>query len=212
LQDTKKEALKMYIDLKKDKATFASKEVVFENQFPYGLEDVKSIVNAKDGDVLKPFLHNDSYVIVKVEKKLDAKPLEFKDAYTMVQNDYLITERQIKIAQKAQEMLQNFKGDNVGYVNRTSVNRLPGLNTNEAAEFLNKLFTSTEPKGMIEIGDKIVLYKINNVRFTTINDAQKEAVVATLTNLQNNELMTNLINNLENRYEIQSSLENKKDK
>lgn len=212
LQETKKEALKLYIDLKKDKATFASKEVVFENQFQYGLEEVKSIVNAKEAEVLKPFLHNDSYVIVKVNKKFDAKPLEFKDAYSMVQNDYLITERQIQIAQKAKEMLQNFKGDNVGYVNRTSINRLPGLNPNEAGEFLSKLFTSNEPKGMIEVADKIVLYKINNVRFAEINDAQKEAVLATLTNLQNNELMTNLINNLENRYEIQSSLENKKDK
>lgn len=130
----------------------------------------------------------------------------------MVSNDYLMTERQIQIAQKAKEMLKNFKGDNLGYVNRASVNKIPGLNPNEAGEFLNKLFTSSEPKGMIELGEKIVLYKINNVRFTEINPAQKEAVLATLTNLQNNELMTNLINSLENRYEIQSSLENKKDK
>jgi peptidyl-prolyl cis-trans isomerase D len=212
LQESKKEALKQYIDLKKEKATFSNKEVVFENEFKYALEDIKAIVNAKEAEVLKPFLHNDRYVIVKVNKRIDAQPLEFKEAYSMVSNDYLMTERQIQIAQKAKEMLKNFKGDNVGYVNRTSVNRIPGLNPNEAGEFLTKLFTSNEPKGMIELGEKIVLYKINNVRFTDINQAQKEAVLATLTNLQNNELMTNLINSLENRYEIQSSLENKKDK
>jgi peptidyl-prolyl cis-trans isomerase D len=202
LQESKKEALKQYIDLKKEKATFSNQEIVFENEFKYALE----------AEVLKPFLHNDRYVIVKVNKRIDAQPLEFKEAYSMVSNDYLMTERQIQIAQKAKEMLKNFKGDNVGYVNRTSVNRIPGLNPNEAGEFLTKLFTSNEPKGMIELGEKIVLYKINNVRFTDINQAQKEAVLATLTNLQNNELMTNLINSLENRYEIQSSLENKKDK
>ncbi|MFA7571906.1 MAG: SurA N-terminal domain-containing protein [Sulfurimonadaceae bacterium] len=212
LQETKKEALKQYIDLKKEKASFSSKEVVFENEFKYALEDIKTIVNAKESDVLKPFLHNDRYVIIKVNKKIEPQPLEFKEAYSMVSNDYLMTERQIQIAQKAKEMLKNFKGDNLGYVNRASVNKIPGLNPNEAGEFLNKLFTSSEPKGMIELGEKIVLYKINNVRFTEINPAQKEAVLATLTNLQNNELMTNLINSLENRYEIQSSLENKKDK
>lgn len=160
---------------------------------------------------MKPFLHNDGYVIIKVNKKIEPQPLEFKEAYSMVNNDYLMTERQIQIAQKAQELLKNFQGDNIGYVNRTSANKIPGLNPNEANEFLTKLFTSNEPKGMIELGEKIVLYKINSVRFTDINQAQKEAVLATLTNLQNNELMTNLINNLENRYEIQSSLENKKE-
>lgn len=211
LQETKKEALKVYIDLKKDKATFASKEVIFESDFKYALEDIKLIVEAKEGEVLKPFLHNDQYVIVKVNKKFDAKPLEFNDAYTMVSNDYMVTEKQIQLAQKAQEALKNFQGHNVGYINRTSVDKIPGLNENEAGEFLNKLFAATQPKGMIELGDKIVLYKINDVRFTQLNEEQKNAVVSTLSNLLNNELMTNLINNLENRYEIQSSLEKKKD-
>jgi peptidyl-prolyl cis-trans isomerase D len=211
LQETKKEALKVYIDLKKEKATFAQKEVVFENDFKYTLEDIKSIVEAKEGDVLKPFLHDNHYVIIKINKKFDAKPLEFNDAYTMVSNDYLVTEKQIRLAQKAQEALKNFQGHNVGYVNRMSVNKLPGLDENEAGEFLSKLFSATEAKGMIELGNKIVLYKINDVRFTPINEEQKAAVASNLTNLLNNELMTNLINNLENRYEIQSSIQTKKD-
>lgn len=211
LQDTKKEALKLYIDLKKDKATFANKEVVFQNDLKYSLEDIKLIDEAKEGEVLKPFLYNDHYVIVKINKKFDAKPLEFNDAYSMVESDYLITEKQIQLAQKAQETLKNFQGQNIGYVNRTSTDKIPGLDENEAREFLSKLFAATEPKGMIELGDKMALYKINDVRFMKITQEEKDAVLSTLTNLFNNELMTNLIKNLENKYEIQSSLENKKD-
>jgi len=212
VQETKKEALKAYLDLKKEKETFSKQEIVFENEFKYNLENIKEIIAAKEGDILKPFLFNNSFVILKLNKKFDSQPLDFKEAYTMVHSDYVMTERQIQMAQKAKEMLENFKGENLGYVNRTSSAKIPGLNPNEANDFLARLFASNETKGMIQLDEKIVLYKINDVRFTEIDNAQKEAVMNTLTNLQNNELMNNLMNSLENRYEIQSSLENKKDK
>lgn len=206
VKETKKEALKTYLDLKKAKAQFDATSMVYENELLYPLENIKEIQTTPAGEVLKPFLYNNEYIVVKVNSKNDPQPLSYNEAKPAAKEAYIAQERQIQIAQKAKAMLENFKGSNVGYVNRTSVNKLPGLSQNEAADFLNQLFNANSVKGSITLNNKIVLYKINKSRLNEIDKSKKEVVESTLSNLQNSELMSNLISNLENRYEIQSSV------
>jgi peptidyl-prolyl cis-trans isomerase D len=209
-QESKKEALKLYLDLKKEVKSFEDTKTFFENKLPYALEEIQTISASKQGEVLKPFLHNNQYVIVKINKKIEPQPLSFEDAYTMVKNDYEQTQRQIQIAQTAAQKLENFEGKAIGFVNRTSTDAIEGLNQEQAAQFLSQLFEAKEPKGFFQIGDNVVLYKINDSRLGSV-DAQKQAMVqSSLENLLSNELMTNLINDMENRTQIQSSLQKDK--
>ncbi|XPV54067.1 MAG: hypothetical protein ACNI3H_03335 [Halarcobacter ebronensis] len=78
--------------------------------------------------------------------------------------------------------------------------------TMEALTFLNKLFSSTEKQGKVNLGNKIVLYKIEDTRLAQYDESKDEAVRPTVDKLLNQELMNNLIKNLENRYEVQSSI------
>ncbi len=203
---TKKEALKKYLKLKKGEETFASKATIFQSKLSYGNENNKEIASSIPGDILKPFLVDDKYLIVKVVNKITPKVLTYEKAKPVAYLDYEKVARGLQIEKEATKALENFNGVNLGYVSRDSFDKIKGLSQEEALTFLNTLFSSTEKEGKITIGDKIVLYKINNTKLAKYDDKKEEAVKTTINNLLNQELMTNFVKNLEKRYEVQSSL------
>ena len=204
---TKKDALKKYLALKKDEAKFDVTTTIFEDKLPYSPENIEEIKNSTAGIVLKPFEEKDGFSIVKLVKKIDPSPLSYELAKNMVKLDYEDIKRTEKLNLLAKEGLENFKGENLGFVSRNSIDKIKGLNSNEAYGFLNKLFISKDKQGKIEIGDKVVLYKINSSKLATNTTNEEKSVKDVLLKLQKAELMTSLIKNLENRYEITSSLD-----
>ncbi len=207
LQATKKDALKAYIELKKANKTFTNKQTSFINELNFAQEDIDAINSAKEGEILKPILQNDGYIVIKINKKIQPQPLSFEQALPKVKEEYLSTERQIKVAQQAQELLADFKGENLGYVTATSSVNIQGLSQDEQAEFLSKLFQVNEAKGIIEVADKLVVYKINDARLKAVDASQNESILTTLTSLQNSEVIENLVESLEKKYEVRSLLE-----
>ena len=203
---TKKTALKKYLKLKKGEAKFENKGTVFEAKLAYDEENNKEILGAIPGDILKPFLQGDKYVIVKVANKIPSKALVFEKASDLAQADYIQSLKGIELDALATKELENFKGENIGYVSRNSMDKISGLNPQEALTFLNQLFSSTEKKGKITIGEKVVLYKINNSKLASYDAAKDEAVKSTINNLLNQELMNNFVKNLEKRYEVKSEI------
>ncbi|AXH09971.1 peptidylprolyl isomerase [Malaciobacter halophilus] len=206
LKDTKRDALKEYIKYKKNQKEFTKNIVLFENQLPYGKNNT-IITKAKAGDLKKPFLHGDKYIIVKLNKKMFPKQLTFEQAKAKVTQDFINNEKSLKLKALSKKELDNFKGTNIGWVSRSSISKVSGLNQMEASQFLEKLFNTETKKGEVRIGNKVVLFKINDSRFANYEESRDASVKQTLENLQNSELMNNLIKRLENRYEIQSSLE-----
>ncbi|PPK62962.1 peptidyl-prolyl cis-trans isomerase D [Malaciobacter marinus] len=208
LKDTKKDALREYIKYKKSEKDFTKNIVFYENELPYG-ENNAIIKKSKAGDLKKPFLYNDKFIIVKVNKKIFPKQLSFEQAKQKVTQDFINNEKTLKLKALSKKELDNFKGINIGWIDRTSVSNINGLNEMEASQFLNKLFGTDTKKGQIDLGNKVVLYKINDSRFANYDKTRDESIKQTVENLQNTELMNNLIKRLENRYEIQSSLKTK---
>lgn len=77
LKNTKTAALKKYLKLKKGDEKFESKVELAENKLSYQDENNKEILNAVPGDIIKPFLYNDKYVIVKILNKIPPKSFNF---------------------------------------------------------------------------------------------------------------------------------------
>jgi len=202
---TKKEALKKYLKLKKDEDKF-TKEIEFEeSKLAFSEEGLEKINDAVPGDVLKPFINDGKFIVVKVLNKQLPKPLSYEKARDQVLASYESIAASKQLEKVAQAELKNFKGTDLGYVSRSSFEKIPALQPQEALTFLNKLFSSNEKDGKISLGDKIVLYKIEDTRFAKYDSQKDEAVKSTVDKLLNQELINNLINNLENRYEVQSS-------
>lgn len=203
---TKKEALKTYLKVKKGEVALENVEAFTVNTLPYG-QNNQTILTSKVGDLHKPFLLGDSYVIAQLVKKEEAKPLAFEKAQTMAKADFVATQKDAKLIENAKAQAKTFNGKKINGVSRESIDKLSMLDPQEAAQFLNELFTVTNKEGYIKLNNKVVLFKILDSRLGSYDKSKDEAVKSTLTQLQSQELMTNLIKRLENTYEIQSSIE-----
>ena len=62
---------------------------------------------------------------------------------------------------------------------------------------------------MIGIGDKIVFYRINSSKIKDYDKTKDQAVKNAIMQLQETELMTNLLQKLENIFNIKSSIQTK---
>ncbi|AXH12483.1 peptidylprolyl isomerase [Halarcobacter bivalviorum] len=205
-KDTKKDALKKYLKLKKAEENFSKEVEIEESKLAFAEEGIEKINEAVPGDVLKPFVSDGKYLIVKVLNKGLPKPLSYEAAKAEVSKDFENIALGKELEKVAKKELENFNGTSLGYVSRNSFDKVPGLQAQEALQFLNQLFASTEKQGQVNLGNKIVLFKIEDTRLGTYDEAKNEAVSSTVDRLLNQELVNNLIKNLQNRYEVQSSI------
>lgn len=209
VKSTKKTALKTYLKVKKGEENITGSEVIFEDKLGFSSENRDKVRTASKGDLIKPFLEGDNYVLIRVINQFNPKPLEYDIAKHAVKKDFDLEARAAKLAENAKKQLENFTGVKLGYISRDSFNKITGLNANEAAQFLNSLFAVTQKQGQIKIDNKIVLYKINDSRLSKYDTSKDNIVKSTLSDLQNRELMTSFVKRLENRYEVQRSLDEK---
>ncbi|MAC83757.1 MAG: peptidylprolyl isomerase [Arcobacter sp.] len=204
---TKKEALKKYLKVKKAEETLTASTTIDESKLPFSTLNNQKIIDSKPGDLLKPFLEDDKFVIVRVLAKNESKPLSYEKALEDVKVSYEKVAKAKKLDELAQKELENFVGTEVKGITRQSIAKIAGLEPQEAADFLSRLFVSTEKTGTIKVNDKVVLFRIDNSKFGTYDKARDESIKSTIVQLQSEELMNNLVKRLENKYEIQSSIE-----
>lgn len=204
---TKKEALKKYLKVKKAEETLTASTTIDESKLPFSTLNNQKIIDSKPGDLLKPFLEDDKFVIVRVLAKNESKPLSYEKALEDVKVSYEKVAKAKKLDELAQKELENFVGTEVKGITRQSIAKIAGLEPQEAADFLSRLFVATEKTGTIKVNDKVVLFRIDNSKFGTYDKARDESIKSTIVQLQSEELMNNFVKRLENKYEIQSSIE-----
>ena len=206
---TKTEALKIYLKVKKDEEKLETVVGFKESQLPYSDDNVSKILESKEGEIIKPFIENDKYLIVKLNKKNISVPLSYEAALDNVKIDYEKILKDKKLDELANTQLKDFAGTDITGVTRESITKIKGLEQQEAAKFLNQLFSSTSKEGIAKLDNKVVLYRINNSKVAEYNKSKDEVVIGTLKQLQEEELMTNLLKKLENTFAIQSSIQEK---
>lgn len=202
-KDSKKNANKEYIAIKhnKEKAniakTFNALELPFEN-------NNKLITQAKAGKLLKPFYYNKNFYVVKIEKITLPKPLVFNLAKNDAKIDY-INNKKIELLNKdAKNKLNNFKGTLVKSTSRESVEKIKDLDITLAANFLAKVFASSNKEGIINFNDKVVLYKVIASKMGKHDDSKNMMIKNTLMQLKDNTVISNLLKKLEKTYKIET--------
>ena len=205
LKKTKKMALREYLKVKKGESKIENTIVIFEDKLGFNVENIEKIRTATKGRLVKPFLEGNEFVLVKVMNEFNPKPLSYEVTKTDVKKDFEEDNKKVLLVKKAIKELVDFKGTNLGYVSRDSFDKITGLNPTQSAKFLNALFAAKDVKGQINVDGKIVLYSINDSRFSKYDSSKDNIVKSTLSELQNSELMSSFVKNLENRYEVQST-------
>jgi peptidyl-prolyl cis-trans isomerase D len=206
---TKKEALSVYLKLKKDEEKFDKIENFVESKLPFLAENIEKINEVKNGEIIKPFFENKNYYIVKLTNKKPSVVLSFEEAKDRVTLDFEKELKSKKLDEMANNMLNGFVGDNISGVTRESISKIPALEQQEAANFLNQLFSATKKEGVIRLENKAVLYRINSSNMATYDKTKDELVKNAVMQVQESDLVNNLLKKLETIYPIKTSTQTK---
>ena len=206
---TKKEALSVYLKLKKDEEKFDKIENFVESKLPFLAENIEKINEVKNGEIIKPFFENKNYYIVKLTNKKPSVVLSFEEAKDRVTLDFEKELKSKKLDEMANNMLNGFMGDNISGVTRESISKIPALEQQEAANFLNQLFSATKKEGVIRLENKAVLYRINSSNMATYDKTKDELVKNAVMQVQESDLVNNLLKKLETIYPIKTSTQTK---
>ena len=206
LKLAKKEALKKYIQFKKGKIKAQKELTISQDSFAIPQELLKKLKFASSGKVFKPVRKGNSYIIVKLNKKIPPRIKTFKEAKPLLVADYLKIKRKELLIQKAKKALAHFQGyETKNYICRDDVDKIKGLQKPEAAQFLKELFIQTKPQGYIVLSDnKVVLYKIKEQMLIMQNKLKKnkKLIDENSKKLKSAIQNSNLIKKLEELYEI----------
>ncbi|MCK9336768.1 MAG: SurA N-terminal domain-containing protein [Arcobacteraceae bacterium] len=201
LEESKNDALRTYLALKKGEVQFQKITTLGQNSteiLPYK----EQLSNLKPDDIVKPFIVDDSYVILKLNKIIQPEPLSFENAKELAKKDFIEKNSSLALENKAKEVLSNNSLESIGYVSRESVENISGLRSDEASEFLNQLFKTKDTSGVIMLQGKAVAYKILNSKLGIHNESKNLIVSNTIRDIKTNELFSKLLESLEQKYKV----------
>ena len=75
-----------------------------------------------------------------------------------------------------------------------------GLNQQGSADFTTKLFTSNQEKGIISIGDKVVVYKIIEQKLVSLDKNETKGLHQNVDKLKKQSFESNIIKQLDKKY------------
>ncbi len=196
----KTQALKLFIDLKKSKKRFDKTTTIDINNLGLNQDDINDIQKAEKNKVLKPIQSGDKFIILQIIETIKPKPLPFLDIVDEVALSYKI---QVLLKQKAQKALENFQGVNIGTIDMSKFKQIDGLTKEQSQTFYNQLFSRQDKKGIIAIQDKNIVYNIKKSEFGEVGSKEtKDIVSKRIDTIKINLLMSKLLENLKNRYDV----------
>ncbi len=204
LKKAKKIALKKYLLLKKGKIKTNQKLTLIEGKDNFPFEKLK---NAKKGEILKPIKEKNGYLVIKLDIINLPKPMKYEDAKELVKAD-LTKEKKVELLkQKAAEIIKDFKGKDIGFVGRNDYEKLTDMNLTkeEAAEFLDKVFSNNIKIGFFVFGEKAILYKITEQKLFDENKLKEneKLLVKNITGIKESTIENSLIRKLQTKYKIE---------
>ena len=131
--------------------------------------------------------------------------MSFDEARIQVLEIYKEQKTKELVEQKAKDLLEKgFDGINIGFVSRDEIKPIAGLSPTEFGVFVSKLFESKKKKSYVLLDNKAVVYEILEQKLldSKKETEYKDVITQNVSYLKNNELIQDLINALQKRYEI----------
>lgn len=198
-----------FVALRNQKINFEKELNITENDVLYPLD---LLAKAKDGDILKPIVWKDGYLIMRLNKTNASRVKNFEEAREEVLPIYLSEEARKGLEAKAKDSLSNFKGIDIGFVNRNSKKDEKKiddtlLNNAEFSYFISNVFNTEQNSSYIILNDKkAILYKIKKQKLV-LNDKDfneiKANMMLNLQALKANEIKQELLKELKKNYQIE---------
>ena len=201
-KETKKAALRSYIDFKKGKSDTTKKATISSSKNPFGTDILAKVSTlSPTSPYLKPIPYNDGYLIVKLVSIIPAKPKSFEDAKKEILPLYIAQKRKEKLLELAKSSVDTFNGTTSDFVTLKESEKLKELPPKMAKEFLFELFQKQTKKGFVVIDNKnIILYDILEQKLLTNTHKESAQVIG---RIKQNLFDENLIKTLRSKYDIE---------
>jgi peptidyl-prolyl cis-trans isomerase D len=148
-------------------------------------------------------IENNKYFVIKILEKINPSQLSFDKAKKSVTQDFINYKKEILLDEQSKKVLANFNGKDIGYINRESIDKVSGLDSQETIQFFNQLFLVTSKKDIIKLDSKVIVYEISDTRLAKNNNNEKDLVVDKIIgNIKYQVVIQNFIDQLKNKYEI----------
>ncbi len=203
---SKKEALKKYLKLKKGELKFTKTLNIDGDSTFLTSENLAKVNDAKNGTIIKPFENKGEFIIVKIISTVLPQVLSFEDAFKPMEEDYFSFKKHQMLNDKIQKSIANFKGKDIGYINQTSTDTIKGLNKEESAQLIQHIFKAQNTLNSVTLNTKkAVVYKITDSMLSGLSSTNTAELEKSLLGIKNNEIMTKLIEQLRNKYQVDSN-------
>ncbi len=202
LKNDKKSALEAFLAFKKGETAPSETKVIYDDDTTFPLDKIQ--VAARD-EVLKPVAIKDSYVVIKVKEIKFPEPMSYEMAKKDAGRDLLEELKTTALTKKAEAKLENFTGNDIGFVSRDSVKSIAGLSEAKSAEFLSHVFDNTAKKGYKVIDGKAIVYEILEQKLLNKEKAKQyvSMISENVLQVKQAELNQNLIKKLATAYKVE---------
>ncbi|WP_457747030.1 peptidylprolyl isomerase [Sulfurimonas sp.] len=201
---TKDKALRNYIAYKKGKLD--TKEIktvsLSKSQNPFNTQALEKISKASlTAPFLKPILINGVYYTFELVKVHPSQAKSYAQAKKEVLPIYESQTKRAKLLELANKSVENFTGKTTGFITVNDVDKLTKLSKQDAAEFLQKLFTTDKKRSFIALKNgKIVLYNVLEQKLLNNSNSNQSDIIARLKSTMFNE---GLLKTLQNKYQTE---------
>jgi len=208
LKKIKKSAQKEYIKFKKDEIKKSESITVDLNSPKFSKELWEEIGKKGVNDILKPRVVGDKYATLKIVEVKEPEAMSFEEARKTVEQKYTNGVVSTQMEQIAKNTLNNIKDNNVtiisDYLMLDSQNELTNLSMEESRQFLNELFKTTDAKGTITVGNKIIVYNIIDQKLSERDNNETQVILDTMNKMKDSDFQTNLLKELDKKYKIKT--------
>ncbi|QOY53879.1 peptidylprolyl isomerase [Candidatus Sulfurimonas marisnigri] len=203
-KETKKEALRAYIAYKKgnlENSDVKSSTISASNN-PFNSDVITSISKlSMSSPFLKPVLVGEEYYTFELVKTNQSEVKSYAEAKVDVLPLYTEEQKRSKLLELAKNSVDTFSGNTTNFITAIDADKLTNLNLTDANEFLSKLFTSQEKRGLITLENgNIVIYNILEQKLLTKTNTNQENPIVRLKSAMFNE---GLVKKLQNKYKTE---------
>ncbi len=204
IKKSKKEANRRYISFKKGKINRDENLTYDINDFRLSKDVWDKIKSKNIGDLLKPKVVGNRYAIIKITNIEEPRIKRFeeaKDEIIPIFKDDMAREKLAKLSEDSLKNFEKIKSNISNFITLKNIKKQNlGLNSKEGTEFISKLFTSDKEKGIISIGDKVVVYKIIEQKLITLDKNGTEGLKLNVDQVKKQSFQSNLMQELDKKY------------
>jgi len=199
-----KPAFKKFLEFKKGNAE-KSETLTLDMNDPQLSKELWAEINTKAiNDFIKPKAVNKKYASVKIIKVIQPVIKSFEEVKSLITPLYQAEANKEALSLLAEKKLSTIDKDETKVSNFLTLDNAEtqniGINKQETVDFVSKLFTSNQEKGIIPVGSKVIVYKIIEQKLVTLDTNNTTELYRNTDKVKEQSFQTSLIKKLDKMY------------